>query len=130
MLIPQKAWYLLLPANLIYTMPIFIFGQYFSKGINFHVLNYLSTAYLMIFAAIIAYFIYKSYFNTTNKQLFKCNLFNLAVSVIISFILDVVLEHWKWFFYMLSSWQYLVVVWVGLLIWQYIVRFFLWIKFS
>lgn len=84
----------------------------------------------MIFAAIIAYFIYKSYFNTTNKQLFKCNLFNLAVSVIISFILDVVLEHWKWFFYMLSSWQYLVVVWVGLLIWQYIVRFFLWIKFS
>ena len=43
MLIPQKAWYLLLPANLIYTMPIFIFGQYFSKGINFHVLNYLST---------------------------------------------------------------------------------------
>ncbi len=129
-MITIKSWYLLLPANLIYTIPIFIFGQYFSKGISFHILNYMSFTYMAIFGILYGIITFQAYPQTPSKIFFRYNFFNLAISIALSCIFDRILEHWEWFFYMLSSWQNLVVVWVELFIWQCFVRFLAWIKYS
>ena len=131
MLIIKKSWYLLLPANLIYTTSVFIFWRFGSHGMDIDLVNYMLIAYIATFGILYGLLTVISYPQMPNKIFFPCNFFNLAVSLLINhFILrNIWLDlRWEYFFYPLNSTQNLIFIWFILLVWQCIIRCCVWIK--
>ena len=84
MQISKYNWYLLLPANLIYTTSCFIFSRFISKGLGFELVNFIFITYILAFAILHSILTFKTYPQTPNKIFFRYNLFNLAVSLLIN----------------------------------------------
>ena len=127
----KNVWYLLLPANLIYTTSVFIFVRFGSSGMDSKLVNYMSIAYIVTFAILYGLLTVRAYSQTSNKIFFSCNFFNLAISLMINhFILrNIWIDlHWEYFFYPLNSTQNLTFIWFILLVWQCIIRCCVWIK--
>ena len=133
MLIPKKTWYLLLPANLIYTASVFAFWRFGSKGLEYDLANYILIAYIAAFIILYSILTVRAYPQTPNKIFLPCNIFNLAASLLINhFILRNVWQdlRWEYFFHPFDSVQIQIIVWFILLVWQIIIRFLVWIKYS
>lgn len=127
----KNVWYLLLPANLIYTTSVFIFVRFGSSGMDSKLVNYMSIAYIVTFAILYGLLTVRAYSQTSNKIFFSCNFFNLAISLMINhFILrNIWIDlHWEYFFYPLNSTQNLIFIWFILLVWQCIIRCCVWVK--
>lgn len=130
MLIPKKTWYLLLPANLIYTISIFLFWRFYRPGMDTDLVNYMLIAYIATFGILYGLLTVRAYPQTSNKIFFPYNFFNLAVSLLINhFILRNIWINLRWenFFLPLDSTQNLIFIWLILLVWQCIIRCCVWI---
>ena len=133
MQISKYNWYLLLPANLIYTTSCFIFSRFISKGLGFELVNFISIAYILAFAILYSILTFKTYLQTPNKIFFRYNLFNLAVSLLINhFILRNIWQdlRWEYFFHPFNSTFNQILIWLILLVLQLLIRFFAWIIYS
>lgn len=127
----ENVWYLLLPANLIYTTSVFIFWRFGSHGMDIDLVNYMLIAYIATFGILYGLLTVISYPQMPNKIFFPCNFFNLAVSLLINhFILrNIWLDlRWEYFFHPLNSTQNMIFIWLILLVWQCIIRCCVWIK--
>ena len=133
MQISKYNWYLLLPANLIYTTSCFIFSRFISKGLGFELVNFISIAYILAFAILYSILTFKTYPQTPNKIFFRYNLFNLAVSLLINhFILRNIWQdlRWEYFFHPFNSTFNQILIWLILLVLQLLIRLFAWIIYS
>lgn len=129
MQISKYNWYFLLPVNIFFTLPVYI-GSELRDYINLTIANYIYVFYILLLVLLYTIINYKFYTKISNAVFFKYNFINLGISLIICLLFDRFLEHWEWFFYALTSTQHHIVLWSMFMIWQCVVRFFAWIRYS
>ncbi len=132
--VTKKNWYLLLPANLIFTAVDFLFVRcvgFGKMGIDIDTANYIGCAYIAACGILYAIITAIAYSQTSNKKFLLFNIFNLAVSLLINKLVLVKIwqdMHWDYNIYPFESSQWLIFAWVVLLVWQCIVRLGVWFK--
>lgn len=128
------AWfYAFLPANLIFGATEFMFVRFAKPRLDIEIspdmLDNLLLGYVVIFAALYAGLTVWAYGQTSNKIFRRGNACNLAVSLLINhFVLARIWQdlHWDYHVYPLDSAQYLIFLWLVLLVWQCVVRLVVW----
>lgn len=130
-MISKYNWFLLLPVNLFLSFPIYEVRELRDYlQINLHIPDYVYVCYILMFVLAYSIINFKFYNKIPNKVFFMYNLVNFAISWIICLLFDRILENWEWFFYALTSTQHHFVIWLMLMLYQCLVRFFAWIKFT
>lgn len=117
----------LIPANIIFALPIYYFTN-FDNDISWQSFNYMFAGYIVVFLLLYGAITYKLYPKITTKAWLIGNVFNLAFSLLINYVIDMFSKQSDWLFYTLSLMQNLVLIWAMLLLWQGLARFWAWLK--